>query len=175
MRVCTVIALSAGLWASGAMAGPPPREVVLHPGETIEARNKFGTVQVTYVSPLKRKYQWDGKTRVVKMIARPDRFLGELGLYEPAGCWIIACPNPRLVVREAFHDFPNDEELYRFLYQGSGVMDWVYTDDGLVVGFGRSQERQQINVDVRQLTVRGQKPVGLRGARNEDIRLISDR
>jgi hypothetical protein len=51
-------------------------------------------------------------------------------------------------------------------------MDWVYTSDGLLVGFSRSPEREQINVDIRQLTIHGRKPMALRGARDRAIRLM---
>ena len=148
---------------------------VLHPGESIEARNRFGSVQVAYAAPLKRRYSWDGHSRVVTMIARPEPWLGELGLYDPASCFVLViplCRTPRLVVAEAAHDFATYEELYAFLYQGSAVMDWVYTSDGLLVGFGRQSLRKQINVDVRQLTIQGSKPKALKGARDRDIRLV---
>jgi hypothetical protein len=110
------------------------------------------------------------------MIVRPEPWLGELGLYDPAGCFVIVvplCRTPRLVVGEAFHDFDSYDQLYAFVYQGSAVMDWVYTSDGLLVGFGRSPARDQINVDVRQLTIHGRKPVALRGARDGEIRLTT--
>ena len=147
---------------------------VLHPGESIEARNRFGSVRVAYAAPLKRRYSWDSHSRVVTMIARPEPWLGEQGLYDPANCFVLViplCQTPRLVVAEATHDFATYEELYAFLYQGGAVMDWVYTSDGLLVGFGRQPLRQQINVDVRQLTIQGRKPQALKGARDRDIRL----
>ena len=50
---------------------------VLHPGESIEARNRFGSVRVAYAAPLKRRYSWDSHSRVVTMIARPEPWLGE--------------------------------------------------------------------------------------------------
>lgn len=151
---------------------------VLRPGQRVEATNKFGSVRISYVSPLKRKFAWDGESRTIKLIARPEPFLGESGLYDPAGCWVIIvplCRTPRLVVEEAGHDFKSYDEIYAFLVQGSAVMDWVYTSDGLVVGFGRAPSRDQVNIEVRQLTIHGQKPIGLRGASNGNIRMLSDR
>lgn len=173
MSRLAVLLFAAALAVTGCArsSDTPVRETVLRPGETIEASNKFGTVRVAYVSPRERKFTWDGQSRTIKMIARPEPFQDELGLYEPAGCFPIFCRTPRLVVREARHDFQNYEALYAFIYQGSAVMDWAYTSDGLLVGFGRSPEREQINVDVRQLTVRGQKPSALRGARDRNVRL----
>lgn len=169
--VYLICAIVAGLLACSGRTEAPVRETVLKAGQSLEATNRFGAVRVTYISPVKRKYEWDDETRVVKLIPRPERFLGEMGIYEPAGCFIF-CRTPRLVLEEAYHDFPNYDQLYAFVYQGSSVMDWVYTSDGLLVGFGRSPAREQINVDVRQLTVRGRKPIDLRGARDADIHLI---
>lgn len=173
MRRLAVLLCAVALAIAGCARSPetPVREAVLQPGEVIEASNKFGTVRVAYVSPREREFTWDGQSRTIKMIARPEPFLDELGLYEPAACFPIFCRFPRLVVREARHDFPNYEALYKFVYAGSAVMDWAYTSDGLLVGFGRTPEREQINVDVRQLTVRGQKPFDLRGARDGNVRL----
>lgn len=155
---------------------PSVQGVVLKPGQSVEATNKFGSVKISYVSPLKREFKLDGQARTVELIARPSPFLGERGLYDPAGCLVIGmplCETPRLVVEEATHDFDSYDQAYAFLHQGSAVMDWVYTSDGLVVGLGREPGRDQVNVEVRQLTIHGQKPVGLRGARNGNIRLAT--
>lgn len=149
----------------------PVVDAVLEAHQAIEATNKFGSVRVSYISPTRRRYEWDGRSRGVNLIVRDKPWMGEQGLYDPADCFLI-CRTPRLVLGEAVHDFDSYEQIYRFLYQGSSVMDWVYTNDGLVVGFGRSPQRDQINIDVRQITIRGQKPENLRGARESDIRLV---
>src|SRR5437660_2255624 len=67
----------------------------------------------------------------------------------------------RLVVEEASIDFGKEDQIYAFLKQSSAYMDWVYTSDGLVVGFGRTPSRKQSNIDLWQILRRGQKPVGL--------------
>jgi hypothetical protein len=137
----------------------PIRETVLHPGQSVTATNRFGTVTVSYVSPRKRKYEWDGRSQTVRMIPRPDRFLGKLGLYEPAARLVCLPGDARLVVEEAVRNFDDDEQMRAALREGSAVSDWVYTADGLVVGFGRVPERcNQINVDLYQFLVKGRKP-----------------
>jgi hypothetical protein len=148
------------------------KEAVLSPGQTVEATNRFGTVRISYVSPIKRKYEWDGKSRIVKMIARDEPFQGKLGLYEPADSWVFFSTKTRLVVEEAVRHFDTEEQIKTALIEGSAVMDWVYTSDGLVVGFGRTPTRRQINIDLFQFLLRGQKPSGLAGARPNQIRLI---
>jgi len=108
------------------------------------------------------------------MIPREERFMGKLGLYEPAGRIVSLPGDVRLVVQEATRDFAGYSQLYAALYEGSAVMDWVYTRDGLVVGFSRTPERgNQINVDLYQFLVQGQKPRDLKGAREEAVRLAS--
>src|SRR5437879_2774891 len=172
-----LIALFVGLSCAAASCvraeDAPVREAVLHPGQSVEATNTLGGVKISYVSTVERKYEWDGKSRVVKMIVRPEPFMGELGLYDPADCWFGLCRMPRLVVEEAYRDFDSYDQIYAKLREGSAVMDWVYTSDGLVIGFGRSPAREQVNVYVHQFTLHGQKPSGLRGARDDAIHLIS--
>ncbi|PYL58067.1 MAG: hypothetical protein DMF30_03950 [Verrucomicrobia bacterium] len=81
----------------------------------------------------------------------------------------------RLVVEEASIDFGKEDQIYAFLKQSSAYMDWVYTSDGLVVGFGRTPSRKQSNIDLWQILLRGQKPVGLIGARREQIVLTEQK
>jgi hypothetical protein len=150
--------------------GVPVRGVALRPGEQIEATNKFGTVRISYVSPRERKYEWDGQARVLTMIPRPEPFMNELGLYDPADCFVL-CRTPRLVVREAAHDFDTIDQIYSYLWAENATVDWVYSGDGLAVGWARWPDREQVNIDVQQFTIHGQKPVALRGARNGAIRV----
>lgn len=172
-RILKAVALAAAAVVIGglvllASSRPPPNEAVhgavLGPGESVAATNRFGAVTISYVSPVKRKYAWEGGTQVVKMIVRGEPFQGRTGLYDPADRWVFT-PGVRLVVQESVMDFASYEQVYARLYEGSAVMDWVYTPDGLVVGFGRSPSRDQINVDVFQFLVQGRKPEGLKGAR----------
>jgi hypothetical protein len=152
---------------------PLVRETVLVPGESIEATNKAGTVKISYISPTERKYEWDGKTRIVNLTPRPERFLGMLGIYDPADTWGPVF-RVRLVLQEAIRDFETEDQAYAFLKEGSAVMYWCYTNDGLVVGFGRTPERQQINIDLWQILIRGKKPTSLRGATPEHIKRFTN-
>ena len=147
------------------------REVVMVPGMTIEASNKNGVVSIRYVSPRKREYRWNGKRQVVRMIPRPERFLGMLGVYNPASTWLPFSFRPRLVVQESIRDFASMEEISKFLIQGSAYMDWVYTPDGLTVGFGESPPRNEVDVDVWQILLNGEKPKDIPGARPDQIKV----
>lgn len=144
---------------------------VLEPGQSIEATNKFGSVKISYVSRTKRRYEWDGQSRVVNLIVRPEPFQGREGMYDPADVWFI-CLRTRLVIEEYTINFINQKDLYDYLYQGSAIMDWVYTSDGLVVGYGLCKSREQVNIDVFQILLNGKKPTNIRGANPDQIRLI---
>ena len=145
---------------------------VLHAGQTVSARNKFGSVRITYVDPYSRRFEWDGGSRVIRMRARPEPFQGRSGLYDPADSFGVNL-QVRAVVEEGTVNLDSYDQLYAMLYEGSDILDWVYSPDGLVVGFGRNSTRDQINIDLYQLLVRGEKPHGLRGARPDLIRLTS--
>lgn len=147
------------------------REVVLSEGQTVEASNKNGRIRISYVSPLKRKYEWDDSEKTITLRPREERFEGKLGLYEPADAWIFLLGKTRLVVDEAVRNFDSEEQLRVALTESSAYMDWIYTTDGLVVGFGRAPSRRQINIDLFQFLLRGQKPVGLAGARPDHVRI----
>ena len=150
----------------------PVRNAILKPGETVEANNSNGKVRIAYVAATKRRYEWNEKSRVVTLIPREEIFDGKLGLYEPANAWALPFSKDRLVVQESIINFENLSEIEAFLVQSKDYMDWVYNDDGLVVGFGRTPARRQIDIDLWQLLLHGKKPTGLSGARPDRIQLI---
>ena len=149
----------------------PVRNAVLKPGEAVEANNSNGKVRITYVAATKRRYEWDEKSRVVTLIPREEIFGGKLGLYEPADAWALPFRKDRLVVQESIINFESVSEIEAFLVQSKDYMDWIYSDDGLVVGFGRTPARRQVDIDLWQLLLQGQKPTKLKGAQNAAIRL----
>jgi len=60
-------------------------------------------------------------------------------------------------------------------------MDWVYTADGLVVGFSKTPPPSQrppggppsaVNITLWQLLIHGKKPIALKGARPDHIVLL---
>ena len=151
------------------LGSPVVKRAVLSVDQSVEATNKFGRVKISYISPTKRKYEWDGRSKTINMIARHEPFQGRLGLYEPAGSFQLNPFEIRLVVQESGLDFGTEEQIYVFLKQSSAVMDWVYTDDGLVVGFARVPARKQLNIDLWQIFLKGAKPTHLVGARSDQI------
>src|SRR5262249_15743487 len=102
------------------------RGAVLSPGQTVEATTDNGKVRISYVSSVKRKYEWDEKERLVKMIPRPEPFQGKLGLYNPAASWGLNPGGTRLVVQESVINFHSEAEVSAFLRQSSDYMKWVF-------------------------------------------------
>jgi hypothetical protein len=186
-----VVGVSRRRWIAGALglagsttvlspssrAGQPlVRETVLHPGEWITATNRFGTVSIAYASERERQFEFDGHTTKKRLIARPERFMGMLGLYDPADALAFTPPKYRLIVQEAKRFFNSYDEVYARLHEGSAAMDWVYTEAGLVIGYSvvRPTKPGQFDVysiDLFQFYVAGEKPTGLSGAHNQSIRL----
>jgi hypothetical protein len=147
---------------------------VLKPGQSITARNKFGRVRIVYVAPATRRFEFDGQSKTVRMTQRQEMFDGRSGIYDPADRLWPFTSSLRIVCEDSDVNFDTVDQAYAFLYQGSEVEDWVYTPDGLVVGFGRNQARNQINVDLFQILIRGKKPSGLKWARPAAIHLLND-
>ncbi len=135
----------------------------------IKATNKNGTVSIDYIGPLKRRFRWDGHDEERILIPRESRWLGALGAYDPADAWIWEVWKIRIVAEDSQLHFDSMSDIDKWLYQSSGVLDWVYTDDGLVVGFAKNPSRRQVNIDVYQLYLKGEKPKKLKGSRPENI------
>jgi len=148
----------------------PYTELAMEPGMAIEATNKNGTVTIEYLSPLERRYKWGRYDEIRTLIPRKKRFYGELGAYDPASAFVWE-DGPRIVATDSQLYFKNMKEVKAELYQGSAVMDWVYTDYGIVIGFSTSPSRKQVNIDVYQYFINGKKPTKLAGSRSENIKI----
>src|SRR5438477_5606027 len=98
---------------------PVVNGAVLFRGQSIEASNKNGKVRISYVTSVKRKYEWDGRVKIVKMIPRKEPFRGRIGLYNPASSWGLNPFEIRLVVEEAAINFDSEDKIYAFLRQSS--------------------------------------------------------
>lgn len=166
-----VIAAIAGLLLTACSEQPIAKGSVLSQHQSVEAKNRAGEVRVSYVSPTKRRYEWAGQSRVVQMRTRTEPFMGKTGLYDPAD-ELISDPRTRLVVQESTIDFDDEAQMYDFLREEPS-MDWVYTRDGLVLGFSSDPSRRQLNIDLYQFVVRGKRPTAMSGARPEAIHVVS--
>lgn len=163
-RIGWLVALAA-LAISMHAYGSDPVEVVLAPNMSIAFFNKFGRGSIVYVAPLKRRYVIEGTVdKTVTMIPRAERFLGELGIYNPAERSIFSLDRSlRIVTREAELHFVSVTEAQRQLREGSEVFDWVYNSQGYVVGYGTDPKRSQINVTLYRFFIGGKPARNMAG------------
>ena len=132
----------------------------------VKATNDNGSVEIKYLSPLEREYRWGAYIERRTLTPRKERWDRKLGAYEPAESSIFNIFQPRIVAEDSQLHFENYDEVYTWLKQGSEVLDWVYTDTGFVVGFSTSESRNQVNIEVYQIYINGEKPVSLSGSRS---------
>jgi hypothetical protein len=144
----------------------------MQPGMIIEAENKNGKFSIEWLGPLEREYGWNGEKATRTLIPRKERFTGRLGAYDPApASFITVLFRTRIVADDSILNFATMKEIEAKLYEGSAVSDWVYTDDGLVLGFSESPDRHQVSIDVYQFLLNGKKPNGIEGSRTELIKV----
>jgi hypothetical protein len=148
-------------------------ESVMTPGMTITAVTTNGPITIRAKSPLRRTYAFEARTLSVTMTPRAARWYGSLGLYSPGfsfGLW----ERPgiyRAVVEEGQQHFNTSNEALQWLKERSW-MPFVYRNDGLVVGWGTTPERHQLNAEVWQFYVQHQKPVSLEGANDAKVTVV---
>ena len=170
--------------SSGTIEDPGPllrNEIVLMPGMTIEGCNGIGTIRILADSAYERTFEWNSFQRSVEMWPRAKRWYGSLGLYYPGPGrhWQDADGIRRAVVNEGRHYFDGEEDAIAWLkeqnssYNGynntTNVQYVVYTNDGLAVCWGKTLEREQLNVDIWLVIVRGQRPHNLPGSNDAAI------
>jgi hypothetical protein len=169
--------LAVTLWIDHAAAeevedGPIPahNEVVMTPEMRITATTSVGTITITAGKGLKRSYTWDGATRSVEMYTRAERWYGSLGLYYPGpgDHWREHKGITRGVVEEGQQHFKTQDEALTWLSEQKWAPH-VWTSDGLAVGWRKYLPRRQLNVDVWQIYIDGEKPAKLPGSQDDSI------
>jgi hypothetical protein len=145
-------------------------EIVMTPGMEITARTAQGEIKIRAGREFERSYTWDGETRSAKLWPREQRWYGSLGIYYPGPGehWKSNRGITRGVLEEGVLWFKTKEDAANWIKRARSTgVDYVFTDDGLLVGFGRVQARKQVNVDVWRIMVDGEKPRALPGSRND--------
>jgi hypothetical protein len=146
------------------------RQVVLSEGMQLRADTHAGPLRVTAGRGNVRRYEftYGGKaiTKVVTLIDRAEAWGKLTGIYsggQASGVRVVA-QEGQLHVAEVQHAF---DWMDRAPAKG-----WIYTRDGLVVGFSRSPERNQVSVDVVQVYVNGLKPHEMPGGSEGRLSII---
>jgi hypothetical protein len=155
------------------LAAPKPApEIVMNPGSEIVARTPWGVITIRAGERFARTYVWGKCERSLTMWPRSERWYGSLGLYWPGdGFHWRECEGvARAVVEEGQQHFDNVASALEWLRTRGKWMPFAYRNDGLVVGWRTVvPDRKQLNVDVWQLLVAGQKPMALEGATDTAI------
>jgi len=145
-------------------------EMVMSSGMSVTVSNEVGTITVTAGRGFERRYTWDGATRSVKLWPRKERWNGSLGAYYPGPGehWKNNHGITRGVLEEGQQHFKTLENAMSWInlpyHKGC-----VYRGDGLMVWWGRTLERKQLNVEVWQIYVAGEKPTQLVGSHDNQI------
>lgn len=149
-----------------------PKETVMTPGMVIEATNENGTVRITCKrGGNKRTYQWNGEKKTVKLRTRKSRWYGKLGLYLPTYKWPLTPAS--FSADEAILHGETVEDVMRYLAREPS-MRYVYTSDGLVVGYGIFPAKNKISISVYQILIQGEKPQSLPGADDSAIKVMHE-
>ena len=158
--------------SSHAVKPPIHNETVMSPGMKITAKTPVGTIAITARENYVRSYTWEGATRSVEMDPRVERWYGSLGLYYPGAGehWDEHHGITRGVLEEGQQHFKTANDALHWLH-ARDWLDYVYRDDGLVVGWSKTLPRKQLNVEVWQLFVLGKKPKRLNGSQNARIQI----
>lgn len=151
-------------------------------GASITATTTSGVVTIVAGSKLARKYKWRKCELDARMGARGSRWMGKLGIYDPAPssgvASYFACEGiSRTVVEEAQVHFENEAAAASWLARYARIYqkDTVWTNDGLVVGWAVVPGRDQLNVNVLQLCVGGQRTKSLPEASDAKVSIVGGR
>jgi hypothetical protein len=141
----------------------PYTEMVIPIGATISAINPYGNVLITATSTTLRRYRWRDWDVAVGLVARLRRWYGSLGLYRASNKLFDWSKSGNL--EEAQMHFPDERAAIRWLTAGQGTPpEVVWNDTGLAVDLGDVVSNNELDVDVFQVCIRGQKPKHLGGA-----------
>ncbi|MBK8207782.1 MAG: hypothetical protein IPK87_13490 [Planctomycetes bacterium] len=144
---------------------PVDEHAVLSRGDVLTFQNKHGTMSIAADSNRKRTYTWDGASRSVFMRSRTKPWQGALGLYwpGPGDHWEEHEGVTRGVLNEERRDFASEADFRTWIKQQQEWYDAQYTPDGTVGGWSINLSRNQLNVELWQITIGGERPNELAG------------
>ncbi len=169
--IMTVTMMATALWHCGPLIEGRNPEVVMKKGMQITATTQSGRIQIIAGEGYKRIYNWDGCSKEVRLYARASRWYGSLGLYNPGAgiVWWVSCNGfSRAVVEEGQQHFKTGDEAAAWLNSLKGL-EYAYNNSGLVVGWKKIPGRSELDVEVWQVLIAGQKPTSLSGARDSAL------
>ena len=173
---CLLVIMAA---CAGRAGEAPNPELVLGEGVRLTAKTATGNVSILAGKGLARTYAWNSCSLSADMRARPTRWFGSLGIYDPASSfgflshifpWWFKCEGvSRTVVQEGQIHFADRATAENWILRYAKGDATVWSNDGLLVKWGLNEPREQINVDVWQICVSGNRPTELPGAQDQSL------
>jgi hypothetical protein len=154
-----------------------PREEILTEGMGIAFANLNGKGRIEFSAQLKRTLHLtdaDSVTFPVKIRVR--RFRSMLGVYSAGSRNMFSFRrSSRVVYVEAEIHVESNEAALLKLKEGANVMHWVWNSQGFVVGYSRTPGRNQINVSVHRIYIKGIPARNLQGHDDSSVEIYPTR
>jgi hypothetical protein len=147
-------------------------ETVMTEGMHISALTDQGQIIISAGHGYERTYAWGKCYGTVEMWPRTERWYGSLGLYYPGpGSHWKKCEGIlRAVVQEGQQHFKSVQEALDWIHSYT-YFKFVYSNDGLVVGWKLVPAREQLSAEIWQIFINGKKPTSLPGASANAVRV----
>lgn len=145
---------------------PNHTEVALPNGTEVVANTPAGKMIISAGPGRLRTYSWNGATRWAVLKPRQERWAGSLGLHyegEPEG-WQPHEGMTRVKLEEGQRHFDNVDDA--MIWMQIRRLHFVHSNDGLVVGWRRQPSEKQLQVEVWQFYIDGEKPSFMPGAKD---------
>lgn len=148
----------------------PYTELVMPIGTTVTAVNPNGKIVITAKSKEFRRYRWRDRDATYGLSPRPRRWYGSLGSYAASATLIGLGWVEDANLEEMQMHFPDERAAVDWLTASQGPpRRVVWNSSGLAVGYGEVAERNQLDVDVIQICIRGRKPLHLKGSDDRNV------
>lgn len=145
---------------------PAHSETVLNNGMVVTASTPAGKITVSAGPGLLRTLSWDGQTRYVVTQARSKPHFGSQGIYFDGrpGNWKTYNGLSGVHYEEGARHFDNADDAS--IWMQIRRLRYVYTNNGLVIGWKRNTSENELQVEVWQFNIGGNKPSIMQGAKD---------
>ncbi len=135
-------------------------ETVMTKGMQITAKSPKGTITILAADSYERIYKWEDCTIKVTHYPRKERWYGSKGIYFGGNC--IECNDINVIfAEEGQQHFDNLTSATNWV-KSKSRRDYVYSNDGIVVGWDITYER--FDFAVWQILINGERPTILEGS-----------
>lgn len=145
---------------------PEYSEVALDNGQVVTAATPEGKITVSAGPGTLRSLSWDGAKRYVVLKPREERLYGSKGIYfegHPDN-WKPHNGLSRIKIEEGQRQFDNVDDA--LIWMQIRRLHYVWTNNGLVVGWKRKPDEAMLQVEVWQFFIDGEKPSFLPDAKD---------